>query len=296
MTYLKVISIIAFVAAIVAGHPQSAMASWWDDIRDAVEDVADGVIDIAEVVAKSTGVNMAVKLIGGDSLEEVIDEAAEDTKDLVSAASKIPTFSNPTLRIVRKSYVDVVREVYGDDAAVAFEVSANTQRILEHLPSSATESLIMTLEKGDIRYVAAAPAAVLVAAALRQAQEYFEDRAQPLPAKVKVGLTSHFHPHDLGQARFVVNDDPTTLNGVINWLQTTVFGGNHAVVAGNIIIFAKAPSDGDTDLGFWAHEILHTIQFRDLGIDQFAHEYVLDHKAIEGEAEAKEAEVTAVAI
>ena len=294
MTHLKITFVIFFCFSTTIVYPQWAEAGFWKDVGRSLKDFGKGVADIVEASAKLSGVNVAAKLIKGDSPEKVIKEAWEDTKDLARATSRNPSSVTSVSGVVRQKHAEAIREVYGDDIGDVFVLSANTQRFLEHLPSSALESLIVTLEKQDLRYIAAARPAIFLAAALRQAQEYFEGRAQPLPEKVKTGLSLHFDPHDLVQARYVVSDDPTTLNGIINWLQVSVFGSegsNHAVVAGNIIVFAEAPSDDN--LGFWAHEVLHTIQFRRLGIDLFAHEYVLDHRAIEREAELKEGEVTA---
>ena len=208
-------------------------------------------------------------------------------RSVARTTSKIPTFANPALRIFRETYVDAVREVYGDDIANRFDASVNSHRFLEHLPNSATESIILTIKKGDIKYISTASAAVPLAAALRQAKEYFETRARPLPKDVTTRLSSHFGPRALNRVRYAVSDDPTTLNGLINWLRTTVFGSpgnNHAVVTDNIIVFAKTPSEHD--ISFWAHEVMHTIQFWNLGIDRFAHEYVVNNKVIEDEAKA----------
>ena len=233
-----------------------------------------GIEKIGEAYWELHPANLAYQTSQGKSAQEILDDAGNDLENLGRALSESPAFVTPGLSAVRQAYVDAVRKVYGNDIAAAFQGLANVPDTLEQFSASSFETVALAIRKREITYILVAPVAVPVASALRQTKEYLSDDARALPSEVKIALSRKFSKAELNRARFVVNQDPTTLNGVTNWLQTKVFAHeNHAVVADNIIVFAKPPSK--KNYGFWAHEVKHTVQFSQLGIDKFAHLYVL---------------------
>ena len=72
-----------------------------------------------------------------------------------------------------------------------------------------------------------------------------------------------------------------TLNGIINNIQSRKHS-RYAVVVDNIIVFSRIPSSNGS-LRHWAHEVAHTIQFREFGIDRFARMYITHHSALEAQ-------------
>ena len=294
MTRFKTLIAMVVCAAFFTGYPNSADAGFFEklkkSVKRALKDFKKGTSDIINTSKKLNGIYVGRKIIRGEPPKSALKELAMDHKQFVISRSKIPTFYNPQLRIIRETHVEVMREIFGDDIAKVYEGSVNSQRFVEHLPSAATEGTIQAIEHGDLNHLVIASIAVPLVAGLRQAKQYFEEYAQPLPEEVKTRLSDYFDVNTLNRARYVINDDPTTLNGLINWLKTSVFTtSNHAVVTDNIIVFAKAPSVGDVH--FWAHEVVHTNQFRKLGIVRFAYKYTTNHRKIEGEAEEMEAKV-----
>ena len=261
-------------------------------LGQAFRDLKRGVVSVVETGAKLHPINVGVKVIEGDSADDIVEEYVNDIEEHGRVLSEIPKFAAPGFRVARQAYVDAIREVYGNDVAEIFQGMVNAQRTMENLPSSHYEAAVLAIREGDAGFLLTAALASPISSALKQASEYFRSHAQPLPPNVKSELSKHFDAGALDRARFVVNRDPTTLNGQITWLQTKVFGEeNFGVVADEIIIFAKRPLN--LNLAFWAHEVTHTVQFHRLGVDKFAHDYVVDlmtkRDMIEGEARAMEA-------
>ena len=263
-----------------------------EKVGEGIEKAGEGVEKIGESYWKMHPANYAGQMLGGKSLQEISDEAEKDLENLGRALSKSPTFMSPGLSAMRQAYVDAVQEVYGNEIASAFQGLANVPDTLAQISTSSFEALALAIREKDVKFLTIAPVAVPIASALRQTRKYFSDDARALPSEVKIALSKEFTEDQLNRARFVVNRDSTTLNGVTNWLQTKVFSKeNHAVVADDIIVFAKYPSE--QNYSFWAHEVKHTVQYSKLGIDTFSSYYVLGILTGKNviEDEAKEVEV-----
>jgi hypothetical protein len=117
----------------------------------------------------------------------------------------------------------------------------------------------------------------------RQAVALYQDRAKPIPPDIRFYLTGVFSKEILHRAQFVIDDNVGSHSIINNFHEAC--GDNHAVTADNIIVFAKSPSS--KDLWFWAHEMQHTVQYKNLGIDGFAAKYTTDSGAMESEANQK---------
>ena len=127
-----------------------------------------------------------------------------------------------------------------------------------------------------------------LARALRQAHETYAGRGNPLPDAVKVILSITFSREVLDSVRVVDTDAEGSLPAIINEVQTNfgeAVGGQSAVTIDDIIAFSEIPDLSSVD--FWAHEIQHVMQYRQLGgIDAFAAAYTKDYRQLEGDANA----------
>ncbi|CAN5392688.1 hypothetical protein BH10PSE7_BH10PSE7_29660 [soil metagenome] len=101
-------------------------------------------------------------------------------------------------------------------------------------------------------------------------------------------LSLTFEASHVSTVRYIVDNEggniAALINGIKDVLGETSGNGNHAVTIDNIIVFSKEPG-GVADLFFWAHEIQHTVQYKNLGIDGFAAKYEVDHASLERDAD-----------
>ena len=228
----------------------------------------------------------AIDLARGKSADEAfkkrLDTLKEDIPNLVAP------IDIPAKAYLLKAQIDAVEEVLGNDTANIFAFTQAPLMLIERLkqlPRAQTEYLISVFE--DLDNVENFPG-ILLATDLFAAIDYFEHEAKLIPQPIRGYLACHFSDHTLNRARYVVNDDPTTLNGTINWIQMVVGDSsvdNHAVVSGNIIVFARMPKLDDEDFHFWAHEVTHTVQYDKWGIAGFSKQYMLDHNKVEQAAD-----------
>jgi hypothetical protein len=125
-----------------------------------------------------------------------------------------------------------------------------------------------------------------LAGMLRRAHDYYAGAGHPLPDAVKVLLSITFSKELLDSARVVDSDAEGSVPAILRELQASfgeAVGGNYAVTVGNLIAFSEIPKPSEID--FWAHELRHVVQYRQLGgIDAFADAYARDFKKLEGEA------------
>ncbi len=284
MTFTRNTLLATTASILLLGMADKASALSLKDIGNAIGDVVEGAVDVVEDVGEATleatGIPTAVRVIEGDSLDDAVSEGLDNVKDGIRSAAGATTLIDP----VRQIETQLIEEVAGEDAAKVHAVTKYPTRVLEGLPSALVEYGISTTENIDNAEDAIG---IPLAAALHQAHAFFDDKAEPLPDPIKRMLAVHFDQASLDAARFVVDDQPDTLNGLINLLQTKIgdsTADNHAVVIGDIIVFAKMPALDITDIRFWAHEVAHTIQYAKLGLNGFAAEYVRNYEGIEDEA------------
>jgi hypothetical protein len=121
---------------------------------------------------------------------------------------------------------------------------------------------------------------------LRRAHDYYAGAGHPLPDAVKVLLSITFSRELLDSARVVDSDAEGSVPAILRELQANfgeALGGEYAVTIGNLIAFSEIPKPSEID--FWAHELRHVVQYRQLGgIDAFAAAYTKDFKQLEDEA------------
>lgn len=127
-----------------------------------------------------------------------------------------------------------------------------------------------------------------LAGLLRRAHDYYAGAGHPVPNAVKVMLSITFSRELLDRTRVVDSDAEGSVPAIFRELQASfgeAVGGEYAVTIGNLIAFSEIPKPSEID--FWAHELRHVVQYRQLGgIDAFAAAYTRDFKKLEGEANA----------
>lgn len=255
-------------------------------IARAVEDTVVGTVEIAEDLVKGSLAISGAKLIEdlvieGKSLDQSLDESLRDGKDMVRGISKAPTLANPAF----DGITEISGNILGPDVERAVGVLYLPQKIVSHLPSAITETVIGVTENGDnIEDVVGIP----LNAAIREAHDHYDGKAKPLPSKVFTLLKGEFGEEHLANVRYVVDDSTGSIAALINLLQSQIGDAtesNHAVVIDDIIVFANEPDHGLADIYFWAHEVQHTVQYSQMGIDGFAAKYTTDYKGLEDDAD-----------
>lgn len=181
---------------------------------------------------------------------------------------------------------DLLRSTYGADAARAVgDLRVETVGTLETRIPPEGEILadILRAEPGLAQL-----GSMGLAGVLRRAHQYYAGRGKPLPDAVKVMLSISFPKEVLDRVRVIDTDAEGSLPAIINELQTNfgdALGGESAVTIGDLIAFSEIPDLSEVD--FWAHEIQHVVQYRELGgIDGFAAAYTRDYQKLERDANA----------
>jgi uncharacterized protein DUF4157 len=135
-----------------------------------------------------------------------------------------------------------------------------------------------------------------LASAIREAEASYEQTAKALPETIKRRLRALYSPELLERARWTVGRLEINLPAAINQGMALFGHEHHAVTVGRTIVFSHEPElglelGGDA-LAWWAHELRHVEQYRDLGIDGFALAYVRDPAALERDADQMGARAT----
>ena len=174
-TTTAILSCIIFIGSSV--NSASALS-----LGKVLRDFKKGVVSVVETGAKLHPINVGVKAIKGESADDIVEEYVNDIEEHGRALSEIPTFAAPGFRVARQAYVDAIRQVYGDDVAEVFQGIVNTQRTMEHLPSSNYEAAVLAIRKGDAGFLVTAALASPISSALKQANEYFTRQLQKISA------------------------------------------------------------------------------------------------------------------
>ena len=256
--------------------------------------VEDAKIKVGAIVRTATVINplrYAIDVARGKSTDQVYKERLDQLKE--DLLTLVPTGDVPAKAYLLRARIDVAHEILGNDAANIFALTQAPLMLtdgLRQLPRASTEYLISVFE--DLDNAKNFPG-ILLSMDLFASIDHFKDQAKPIPQPIRGYLACHFSHQTLDRARYVVNDDPTTVNGTINWIQMVAGDStvdNHAVVSGNIIVFARTPKTDDKNFKFWAHEVAHTEQYERWGIAGFSKQYMFDHGKVEGAAD-NEAEI-----
>jgi hypothetical protein len=187
---------------------------------------------------------------------------------------------------IDREQLDLLQKTFGADAAKAvgnLRVQSVGTPGTSVAPDDDVLASILRAEPGLVQL-----GSMGLARVLRQTQQYYAGRGNPLPAAVKVMLSITFPREILDSVRVVDTDAEGSLPAIINEVQTNfgeAVGGQSAVTIDDIIAFSEIPDLSSVD--FWAHEIQHVMQYRQLGgIDAFAAAYTRDYRQLEGDANA----------
>ncbi|MBI1361097.1 MAG: DUF4157 domain-containing protein [Alphaproteobacteria bacterium] len=122
------------------------------------------------------------------------------------------------------------------------------------------------------------------ASALQRSRDTARADSHPIPADIRNALEPFYPDELLKNVRYSIGD--TTPAGVAGF---AIRNGNAAAVTlVDTIVFKD--EDYTKNLALWAHELHHVEQYRDWGLDGFAHRYMFGWAEVEDEASAKAAQ------
>jgi hypothetical protein len=242
---------------------------------DVVKDA--GMISIAPLAAHGEALNAALQ---GQNLQTVGDAYAKQLKNVEGATAQAlhstAAAGLAVQRVQTESETDLAAAVLGD-AGVTIVNGVNVpNRLAITLGLSATDYAALVLEGKDPAMLLALP----LATALRHAVEVYKGDAKPIPPNVAVMLKRHYPSELVQSARYAIGKVDFSLPSGVQ-----VFAKDNAVSLPGIIVFPRQPEDAITDLHWWAHEMRHIQQYRELsGAEGFAWAYVKHYSAIEDDA------------
>lgn len=137
--------------------------------------------------------------------------------------------------------------------------------------------MIQNLPK-DVGQAMLNPAAPALATAIRFSRGQALNRGtQPVPHHVRSALSPYFPPHILEKAKWTTADG-VSIDGLLsNWLNQ-----EGAVTLNEIVAFSS--SNLASDIGLWAHELTHVLQYDQMGVETFAFQYTVDWGGLEQQA------------
>jgi hypothetical protein len=226
----------------------------------------------AAVNTVTAGPKAAGRAIKGENPVKVIKDVANDRIEIVIKSHELAAGADQK---IEKHVKSVLPKKLGQTV----EISRMSEKLSKQAPIVLSRTAQDVLDTGKVGNVIGVPLAI----GARHSVALYQDRAKPIPADIRFYLTGVFSKEILDRAQFVI-DDNVGSHSIINKFQEAC-ADNHAVTADNLIVFAKPPSS--KDLWFWAHEMQHTVQYKNLGIDGFAAKYTTDSGAMENEANEK---------
>ena len=166
--------------------------------------------------------------------------------------------------------VNVAEGTVHVDPPTPQEVPGRIQHAIETFPAAVA---------GAVRDVFN-PAGAGLAVAIRHARAQAQNGATPIPDAIRSQLAGIVPDQVLNDVRWNSLD-----KNRIDLANLTLLHNNGiaAVTVGNIIVFDRL-EDAATNWYLWSHELFHTVQYANLGIEGFAHSYIISSSEIEGAA------------
>ena len=259
-----------------------------DSVKKTAEEAGRITSAIAQGQKALTGATVIEEMLKGGSIDAALKKSLEDGKNMVRGYAAIPGLNNHQLYL----YQQVANNVAGPDAGKVVGYIVLPKAIENTLPAVLADKAIELTEhpKEATEELVGIP----LNAALQQAYDYYKDKGTPLPAKTYNLLSNQFPKEHLDTVRYVVDDSGPTMPALINAVRTQIgekTPDNFAVTVGNIIVFAKQPADGRDNIFLWAHEVQHTVQYKQKGMDGFAADYTTQFRVMEDEADQVAAEL-----
>lgn len=168
--------------------------------------------------------------------------------------------------------------IAGDPGKTVITVSTGVERVTTEFATTIAIQGGEVLQGQNPAIFVASP----LAAALRSAQNEFEADAKPVPDNIKQQLAGAFTAAQLANAKYRVAAISITVPDLVTRTRKA-FGEDYGVTTGNVITFAVDPGN---NYHWWTHELRHTVQYSEWGIDLFALKYVTNCHGVEGDAES----------
>jgi hypothetical protein len=125
------------------------------------------------------------------------------------------------------------------------------------------------------------PAGSFLAFAVRQAKAQASYGAQPIPPNIMATLQPYFPADVLQSVRYNTFDNARiTLDSAVMLINVDVV----AITLEDIVVFRSA-YDAQNNVGVWAHELTHVLQYRSRGVETFANTYTTNAWVLENEAQ-----------
>lgn len=143
----------------------------------------------------------------------------------------------------------------------------------------AIPEMIENLPK-DVAQFCLNPAGSGLATAIRFSRGQALNRGtQQIPSNIRQELLPYLPPQLLDRARWTLVDGGITLDSILeNWLNR-----EDAVTLDEVIVFRN--QQVANDIGLWAHELTHVLQYSQLGVETFAFHYTYNWGQFESQAE-----------
>ena len=129
-------------------------------------------------------------------------------------------------------------------------------QMLQHLPQDAANFFL-------------SPGGPPLALFIRSAESQALPSARPIPSDLRQMLSPYFPPEILDTVRWTTQAE----SGVNLASSAERANGQIAAMTVNRVIVFRGPTEAQ-DYGYWAHELVHVSQYRNMGIEGFAAMYV----------------------
>jgi len=109
--------------------------------------------------------------------------------------------------------------------------------------------------------------------------------AQPIPPAIRQALEGHFPDDVLDDVRWTLAGRRADLGSALaRWALS-----EGAVTMDDVVVFSR--EQGSRSLALWAHELTHVVQYRELGVRNFARLYTTNWRLLEERARINAGEV-----
>ena len=267
----------AAAAAAVAKATQEAAAAAATAARNAAAAAATAAKAAAEASARTIAAPTVtlVDVLTGKPADQAVTEAYKAQAVALQKAGEAASVATESSENVK---VTVAGAFAGDFGQTTVQLANGPVRLQEEFASTAIIEGSEVLQGANAAQLTAAP----FAAALRAAQAQFDPIAKPIPDAVKQRMANVYPASVLSNARYAISTISISVPDLITHGRKAFDGSDFAVTVGNIMVFIKDPG---MDVHWWAHELQHTVQYSNWGIDKFALNYVTSCHSVEKDAE-----------
>jgi hypothetical protein len=274
-----------YVAERVAPGPSKRAE---DNIMKAASAAAGTVSDAAKLAVQTSVAPVAAnseamtKALDGRDIRSVADSYSSKLKDSESSVATVLHSAATTGLQVERLETDPMRDIAtalaGDTGAEVINGVTVPNRLATMLGISSADYAADVLQGKDPAMLLALPLAV----ALRDAAEVYKVGSRPIPASVALMLKRYYSEELVDSARYNVGKvDISIPTGV------QLFAKDNAVSLPGIIVFPSEPGTAENSLFWWAHEMRHLQQYREMGgAEGFAWAYIKEYRTLEADADA----------